>query len=85
MILQIPIPGDMIGALTIGITTLAGVIVALAIYIKSLHKKSVTMAEKLIEAVKDIKNVGDNMTKAVDNNSEVVNDLHKHILQSMKK
>lgn len=71
--------------LTSGIISLAAVIVWLAMYIRKLHNRMLSMTEKFTEATGGLKGSLDALTKSVDKNTDVNDDFHKYILTSTKR
>lgn len=76
-----------------GITSLAAVVVVLYVdsrgerkrhleEIKELHLNHTAITEKFVESTVQMKSAVDKNSDAIERNTVVVNDLHKHILNS---
>lgn len=77
------------------IVFLVSCVTGLALYIKNLHKKhdekeearfnkSIEMATKFVDAINNSKSSGDTVAKSLDQNTVVLNDLHKYIISKQK-
>lgn len=80
-------PKSMTGLLLGGIFVLAGVVVALALYIRHLHNKQFNIvmgnSEKIITVTTEVKNSLDNNTEALKDLRQS-NDIQTKILESTK-
>lgn len=83
------IPQDKQGMLVATVISLAGVIVWLALYIRSLHTKHMDIVLKNTETITkvttQVMNTVDNNTKATINLDDTVNDLNITIRETMGK
>lgn len=66
--------------LTIGISTLATVIVALALYIRKQHIKQLDMAVKQTEATVTMSSSLNRLTESINQHREVSKDLHELLI-----
>lgn len=84
-----------IALLITAISALAGAIIALVVYIKSIHKKheerltqmykeSLSMTGKMIEAINRNTDTINRNTDTTERNNITVNDLHKFIISQHK-
>ena len=85
-----------VALLITAISTLAGFIIALVVYIKSIHKKheerltemwkeSIKMTKEVIEAVDRNSDAINRNSDTTERNNITVNDLHKFIIAQSKK
>lgn len=83
------IPQDKQGILIAAVIALAGAIVWLALYIRSLHTKHTdTLLENtktMTKVTTEMMNIVSNNTKATESLDETVNDLHMTIRETIKK
>ena len=81
--------------LTIAVSSMATLFIALLIYIKKMHGKSIQIATKFVEVTgamnatteklaESIRVSGDKISAAVDRQERTVDDLHKFILSTLK-
>lgn len=81
--------------LTIAVSSMASLIIALLLYIKKSHSKTISIATKFVEATMamsqtheklatSIDNSGDKISSAVDRQERTTNDLHKFLLDKMR-
>jgi FlaG/FlaF family flagellin (archaellin) len=78
---------DITALLVAAVVALAGVIVTLALYIRNLHNKHTETlqrnTETMTKAMVEVKDIVANNTKANENLTETVDDLHKTLLKNM--